>query len=268
MTYVYEPIVSSQIYGLHIPYDKGYDAHSQRNYPSAEKHNPSGYFRRADGATIALWVTEMTADFTLSGQTGQSRMQREFYPRSFNDVTLRIQGNVASTQEYNRLALFVREHQWRALNYINQGGTGVDQTITFGLYDNTPSIIKNGRRAIKGHHQPWQIQGYISTIAAGAVAHNVAPAFSIDYVVCDTASNGNMAIWSEILEAPSALSSFIGFVNRDITNQQIFGGFVPTPTVPKPASQSNRSVGKAVKQGVKNQNKNWVTTIVASDFGF
>ena len=247
-TVVYDPGKdSTQIYGFHIPYNQGYDAQSQRNFNNAEQVAPSGWFIRPNRTFVALWITDITADFSLSGQTGQSRMQRQFYPRSFNDVALHITGQTSNVYEYNRLALFVRGHQWEALDAINQGSSNVDQTVTFILNDNTPSHWRNPRGRVKGRHQNWQVQGYIKTIAAGAVAHNVAPQFEMDFIVVDTSSHGNTAIWQETLTSASTLNTFVDMVNLDAFYHKDFTGYVPLPQA-APPSKTQTTAAQGLQQ--------------------
>lgn len=228
---VYQPKHANVPYGLHIPYNKGYDARSRANAPKAEQNGASGQFRRPDGKTIALWITDITADFSLSGTQGQSRMLREFFPHSFNDVTLQITGNVASTQEYNRLALFVREHQWGALQEINGGGKAT-QTIDFHLYNTYAGGRTPGRgRTIKGPHRPWSVSGYISSIGAGAVRHEIAPEFSINFIVATSQLSGNTGIWSDSLASGSSLKTFLQIIGT--SKQAKTGrGFVQDPIAP------------------------------------
>lgn len=239
----YEPKRASVPYGLHIPYGQGYDAKSRANAPTAEQKGASGQFKRPDGQTIALWLTDITADFTLSGTQAQSRMLREFFPHSFNDITLQLTGNVASTQEYNRLALFVREHHWDALRAINSGGTAT-QTIDFHLY----STYAGGRtpysgRTVKGPHRPWAVSGYISSIAAGAVRHEIGPQFSIAFIVATSQLSGNTGIWSDTLASGSSLKTFLQLVGTS-KKVKASSGFVQDPIAPSaPPTSSTAATG-------------------------
>lgn len=243
MPFRYQPSINPTPYGLHVPYTQGYDARSRRNGPAADD-NPaqaSGYFLRPNGAMVDLWISEVAADFSLTGQVGQSRMTRTFFPRSFNTVTLTITGNVASTQEYNRLALFIREHHYNALQYINDGGTA-NQTIVFGLYDRTPKSWANNATNVKGNHLPWIVNGYVKTVDAGAVALEVAPAFSIEFVVTtSTFVAGNTGLWQDTTLTEAALPSFIDLINVATKSDRASGsGFVTNPVAAAtPAPQTD-----------------------------
>lgn len=191
---------------------QGYDNTSQATYPSAADFGASGYLLRSDGAFYHLWISDITCDFGVAGTTGQSRMVREWFPKSFNDVTLHITGNVASNSQYMQLAAYIREHQWLALANINTGHTA-DQRLEFGLYNsyggvggwpggNVPAtpVMRAGSYGgmqaanSKGAHLPWIIKGYVMSIATGAKAGEVAPPFEIDVVVTDSAGTG---IWND-----------------------------------------------------------------------
>lgn len=230
------------------PYPGGFDAWSRRNTPNADKKGASGYFSRTDGSQIAVWITEITADFSVSGESGQSRMLREFFPRSFNDVTLNIKGNVASTQEFNRLALFVRETQWLALN----PGSKADPTMTFVL--NGTSSTNKGfpytGRNVKGPHRPWQVTGYIQSMQAGAVAHQIAPEFNLGFIVATSVLSGNTGLWSDVAAPTPVLKNILEMLPSNVRNKRT-SGFVASP--------GQKSVGKAVSQA-----ENWAEAAAAA----
>lgn len=265
-SFLYAPSHAAIPYG-HLRYDVGWDANSRSNSRVAD-HSPdraSGFLVRPDGALINLWITDMQATFAVAGVAAQSRMLREWYPRSFADVTLQITGNVPNTQEYNRLAMFVREHQYLGLQYVSSGGTAT-QTVTFGLHDQTPSqwgspaargsdvVPTNGlppsgvSTNVKGNHLPWQVNGYIQSIDAGAVRHEVAPEFTINLIVAgSTFVAGQIGIWKETVDDPSALGSFLTLINAAAKQSNTFvtnpiTGVGPS-NPPLPQSQATAAAG-------------------------
>lgn len=244
----YQPKQAQVPYGLHIPYDKGYDARSRAKTPAAEALQPSGYLLHvASQFQVDLWITEISADFSLSGQTGQSRMLREFFPRSFNDVTLNIVGNVASTQEFNRLAAFVRQMQWQALQAIN-AGSSASQTLTFGLFDNTPDF--KAARTVKGSHRPWLVNGYVQKIAAGAVTQEVAPQFQLNFVVAESTFNANTGLWSDVAAPAQSLQTMLALVNTARKQGTVSGGFIRDPV-----ATLQQTTAAQQKQAVQSGNK-------------
>lgn len=46
----------------------------------------------------------------LSGSTAQSRLSRQFYPKTFSPSDITVKGRCDSQKDYQRLALFVRKH--------------------------------------------------------------------------------------------------------------------------------------------------------------
>lgn len=231
MPFLYQPGTASIPYGQ-TPFTAGWDANSRRNSKVADDRpaTASGYFLRPNGALINLWITDIQASFAVSGQAAQSRMLRQFYPRSFSSVTLSITGNVPNTQEYNRLALFVREHQYLALQGLN-GGSTIDQTIVFALNDQTPSSWPANPHNVKGAHVPWHLRGYVKSMAAGAVRHEVAPEFTVDFLVAaSTFQPGAKGLWGEQLASPASLSNFLRLVNVASKQDRVPGGlFVKDP---------------------------------------
>lgn len=266
----YRPTPNNKIYGLHVPYDQGYDARSHRNAPTAEQHDSSGYLRRPDGAQIDMWIEEISADFSLSGTSGQSRMKRDFYPHSFNDVKLMVKGRVASTQEYNRLALFVREHHWRALDSINGGGTA-DQTLQFVLHNtygnghtwrkprSQDSELGHALTNTKGPHRPWSVNGFVESINAGATRFEVAPQFEFAFVVTRSEFNASTGIWEEHQELTgSYLSTILQLANK--ANNAPTDGFIKDPLATEAAIQA--TTGKAVSDIA-----NWTTQAAKNILG-
>lgn len=256
-------------YGLHVPYNQGYDARSRAKAPTAEQGGSSGnLYSPTLGAKVEMWITDISADFSISGEIGQSRMLREFFPHSFNDVTLQITGNVASTQEYNRLAAFVRQAHWQGLANVNNGDAS-DQTLTFTLYNNTPTAWKlaphttdvaitgdpagalaQGLTTAKGAHRPWVVTGYIQEMQAGAERWEVAPQFTIDFIVTTSALTAHTGLWSDTAARGSVLKSFLQlFSDTKLYNN---GNYVTSPIAPPtpPQNQSVQKVIEAVGQGL------------------
>lgn len=247
---IYKPRPTGLITGLDVPYNQGYDTTVWgNNAPTADQGGSSGYFTAtwSEGRAkptqylINMWITDLTADFTLSGTTGQSRMQREFFPRSFNDVTLTITGNCANSQEYNRLALFVRESQWRALSALNSGSATVHPMVNFVLNSNAPIT----GRSVKGQHRPWSVSGYIQNMAAGAVALDIAPEFTIQFIVATSSMHGNTGLWQDSLAKVKPLANMLTLLGAQ-PGHTAGSGYVRDPITPAPSHKDRTaSVGKS-----------------------
>lgn len=277
MTSRYVPVNKPLLYGLNVSYNRGYDYWSNRNAPTpeqtdtdttAKKNTSSGYFKATlTDFQINVWVTEITAEFSLSGSVGQSRMLREFFPRSFNDITVRISGNVASSYEYNRLALFFREHQWNALNTIGQQ-QNADPTVTFHLDDNTPSGFANAQRGTKGAHKEWEITGYVKSMAAGATAHEVAPAFVIDFIVVASTFGGGLGLWEDDAIKLPAFKDFLLLVNIAEKAARATGaGFISNPVDGKVTALQTQGAINAVNH-VADQVYTWSHQAVGAKHGW
>lgn len=249
---LYQPVRTNQITGLNVPYNRGYDTTVWGgNAPTADQGGSSGYFSAtwADGTgkptqrQINLWITDLQADFSVSGDQAQSRMLREFFPRSFNDVTLTIIGNCANSQEFNRLALFVREAQWRALHALNTGAANVNPMVTFVLHSNFPYSTNR----TKGQHRPWNVSGYVQSMEAGAIAQNVAPEFAIQFIVAESSLHGNTGLWADSLDKIAPLTNMLNLLGAQ-AGHTAGKGYVRDPVTPI-ASKKNKTGAVAKAAG-------------------
>jgi len=204
------------------------------------------------GKTIKLWITDVSADFSLSGTTGQSRYRRQFYPKAFNQPSLSIVGRTANQAEYNRLAAFFRETHSAALTddkslYERQSGKSKKivsksstspQLVKFLIRRSGKNFI-NPKRNLKGSHQDMLLEGYVTSIAAGATKFNFAPEFQFNFIVAQSYDTAKIGIWSDELEIGSQLSSWMDqFKNKGFGQQK----FASSPSTKTKSTTSGRPV--------------------------
>lgn len=189
--------------------DTGY-AVSSPNASANDKTNWNVQLIKLNKKYLNLWVDSAGIDFSLSGNTGQSRYKREFYPHSFNEPTLVMRGRMPNQREYNKLAAFVRESHSEALN-VNRnyneksGGTKPYPTVTLIMKSNVQQ--KGQPRNQKGGHMGMKLEGYIKSIAAGNQKFDFAPEFEIQFIVA--ASDGTVGIYEDTLDAGSQTISWM-----------------------------------------------------------
>lgn len=66
-----------------------------------------------------IYIVSISQPQSLSGSTAQSANYRHFYPRSHLPGDIEVQGFCKSQDEYQQLALFIRQHQRALLNTPN-----------------------------------------------------------------------------------------------------------------------------------------------------
>lgn len=186
------------LYGLHIPYDVGYDAETQKHCAAGTGYNLDNWNGRLVdqlGSSVDLWITEFDTSFAMGGSTGQSRYHRQFFPRNFTEPIVTVTGRVANTYEYNRLSAFVRRSHYYSLRADE---FAADQKQTQGKVSGrhmdsgsaipTVTLILRGGGIpaaynAKGVHKPWVVDGYIKSMPAGAKHHDPAPEFKFEFII-------------------------------------------------------------------------------------
>ena len=192
-----------------------------------------------DNQELKLWIEDMVLNFSMSGTSGQSRYRRQFYPKAFNQPTMVVKGKMPNQYEYNRLAGFVRESHFDALNQTNRktfadGTQAQFDKKTLTLYiknagDNTPP-----KRNLKGGHLVMAFEGYIKNIQAGAKKFQFAPDFQFEFVIAGSKDTGAIGIYKDDIVQGSKIMSWM-----DVFKQNHFSGSATQPedpNKPKPAS--------------------------------
>lgn len=246
----------------------GYDATASAGFDGPTVGNASANLYVTTFPPFYLWVYEVQASFGLSGSTGQSQMLREFFPHNINDVTLTVTGQCANTTQYNKLAQFVRTQQWLALKNISNGtpSTALVALQLNSTYDGktAPSVPKTP--TYKGPHRPWLVTGYITSIAAGATAHEVAPEFTFGFEV--VTANDQSGIWSDETVQASQLKGLLNLLGVQLGMNAPANSTPPyvqdpvmVSTPAAPTKPSNKGLGHA------KQNSNWATAAAGAQFG-
>jgi hypothetical protein len=152
-------------------YDKGYDvsATGQRDAPGARGRL---YFPWPGPNFIKLWVTGVTIDFGLAGNTAQSRSTRSFFPHNSIPPTITVACIAPNQYQYGKTLEFVREQQQGA---ITSGDFGYLHIFGGG--------ISNAGFTHKGVHDPIAAEGYVQTARRRHVAHEYAPEFTLAFIV-------------------------------------------------------------------------------------
>jgi hypothetical protein len=236
----YATIQIPGIYGNHVPYDRGDSVKTPDIQPGTDKHADSWNARIVGptGDYLALWVHEIEVSFELGGNVAQSRRMRQFFPHSFSQVTMTVRGVTPNNYEYNRLASFVRMSQYWALygddfarvqralgdNVSNRhypDGTSIP-TSQFILRGNHNTQVTPGR-TIKGANAPWNVEGYIKSIQAGASRFEYAKEYEFNFTVAYTLANGAVGIFEDSAARGQKILSWM-----DVFKKTQFQGVGPT----------------------------------------
>jgi|GEM_PF-3074247 len=245
--------------------ESGYRVKSP-NKSAEQGDNWNAILSAAFGTDLKLWVYDVNMDFSISGSTGQSRYRREFYPKSFNQPTMTVKGQMANQFEYNRLAAFVRETHLEALTsnsslYITkqrQGRPKVSNTASSSL-QTVKLLIRRSpkqmggvgkiRRNLKGAHRDIVLEGYIKNITAGAMKFNFAPEFQFDFIVAASYLTGSVGIYDEDLVVGSQLMNWNDQLKKNNYGQQKFVS--NQSSTAEPAAPANE-IGPPTDKTVKN----------------
>ncbi len=222
---------SGNIYPLQNPLDQGYGVTAFPKSPS--KLGANARFVNIRGEAIEFWIEEMTANFGMTGTTGQSHKLRQFFPHNIVQPSITVTGIAPNSYQYNRLAAFIRVAQHDGLLGQELRTLGIplrnviDSTGQTVLIPTVQLIIRNGSGAangkgggnfpydgvrknlkgVKGTHQAWKLEGYIKTMQAGASGPKggdsyYAPAFQFEFLISESqgpsGGNSNIGIWNDV----------------------------------------------------------------------
>lgn len=162
-----------------ISIDQGWDGWVRRPNiaPDAAGEPTNGanaILTRKNSQMIGLWVNEITADFQMSGIMAQSKDRRTFFPHNFVAPVFQVSGQTTNSYEYNRLALFVRHSQ---LNLAND----IDDPLR--LIVPYPEKETSFNRPQRGSHTDIDLEGYATTINAGAERWMNAPNWTFAFTI-------------------------------------------------------------------------------------
>jgi hypothetical protein len=184
-------------------YRKGYDVTTtdmQANQSGANAILSDGF----DHSQIKLTVAMVETDLALAGSDGQSALQKDFYPRNFQQTSFTLTCQTRSQGEAGRLAEFIHKAQRHS---ISQGSLMKLIIPSGGLKKTRASINRDGMR---GRRKGMLIDGYVKSIPRGHRRHDPAPVVVFDFVVANMHSGiftdqpykvYKLATWSEIVDA-------------------------------------------------------------------
>ena len=204
---------------LNNPLDSGYFV-DKPNRSAQNSQTWNGVLITTDQQEFKLWIEDLVLNFSMSGSFGQSRYRKQFYPKAFNQPTMIVQGKMPNQYEYNKLAAFIRESHFDALNQSNRktaAGGSVPKfdkkTVTLRIKDagdkNPP------KRNLKGGHLALAFEGYIKNIEAGARKFQFAPDFQFEFVVAGSKDTGSVGIYRDDVVQGSRIMSWMDVFKKD-----------------------------------------------------
>jgi hypothetical protein len=155
----------NQGYGVTVP--------NSRNLP--ENNRANAYLTNHHGDYVALWVTDITADFEMAGEAAQSRRKKSFYAHNFQMVTFMLRGQHGSIFQSNRLAEFVRATHLSSL-------ATKSQTVQLDIVGQGSPFGRNNRHT-KGDMRPITLHGHIEKAFFGSQQYVYAPYFQLPFSV-------------------------------------------------------------------------------------
>ena len=242
----YTPRPDPNIIGPHNPSDRGYDAVHRQKLTEEAKTGYNASLTNQKGEVIKLWVTDVEAQFGLTGQVAQSRRIQQFFPRHMSQPIVMIKGVTASNKGYQDLSSFIRTAQVYSIsersffdkqdyNKIVVGqSTYYDPTVRLAIYAGGTNTQRNH----KGAHAAWILNGFIKNMKAGAERHVYATEYSFEFISLygdggrvwkdDIARFNQIASWADIFKqrgAEAAGQAVVESVKERVPDIDIGFGF-------------------------------------------
>ena len=194
-----------------------------------------------DNQELKLWIEDLVLNFSMSGTSGQSRYRRQFYPKAFNQPSMMVKGKMPNQFEYNKLAAFIRESHFDALNQTNRrtaedGSQAVFDKKTVTLHIKNAGEGSRPKRNIKGGHIVLAFEGYVKNIEAGARKFQFAPDFQFEFVVAGSKDTGNIGIYSDDIIQGSKIMSWMDLFKKDHFSNSAEQPTDPNAPAPTPGS--------------------------------
>lgn len=201
-----------------------------------------GYINAQRGEKFDLWVTEANTGYGMKGVNATSRYFKKFYPQSYEQKNIVVNGVCVDEAEYNHLASFIREQQ-------------VDVTTDHNnlLYLEIPPA---GVKAV----------GVISSFVGGVTTENtgvmVAPTFTFEFFIIknlnDQFDNNllNNYGFSKTLKVNQQNKLILNTGDYSVSRMFSIEGNNQTITQTVPSTKPKPSKNKGAKGGVKNGAKN------------
>lgn len=143
------------------------------------------YLETPDGEQHFCFIHEVDADFQISGSYAQSARKRDWYPRSFSQVSVSFTGQASSQAEYHNLTEFIRRAQRHSLDWKNATTRQASTTkLGMPLPRNAPARFnrRTGKRESMGYSSHL-LFGHIGRIERISERYVVAPEYRFDFLV-------------------------------------------------------------------------------------
>ena len=160
----------------------------------------------ADNTHVKLTVIAVETDLRLAGTEGQAQLQKDFYPRNFQQPSFTITCQARSQKEIGRVAEFVHKAQ---RNAVSQGSL-MGLTIPSGGLNHTRAAANGSRDGMRGTRKGLSMAGYVKSMPREHRRHEPAPKFTFDFVVARMNAGPfqdqpykvyRLASWSDIVDS-------------------------------------------------------------------
>lgn len=190
----------------------------------------------ADNTHVKLTVISIETDLGLAGSEGQSQMQKDFYPRNFQQPSFAIICQARSQHEVGRVAEFVHKAQRHA---VSQGSL-MGLVIPGGGLKNTRASADTRRDGMRGKRRGMSLTGYVKSMPRGHKRHDPAPTFVFDFVV----ARSHVGVFTDQPYKVYKMASW-----SDIVGSVLEGNFVKPPKTidQEGAEEAIREVVEAVE---------------------
>jgi hypothetical protein len=186
-----------------VPFGQGYDAKTT-DMQAHEGGANAWLSDTADNTHVKLTVIAVETDLSLAGSQGQSQMQRDFYPRNFQQPSYTITCQARSQQEVGRVAEFVHKAQRHA---VSQGSL-MGLVIPGGGMKRTAASADTKRDGMRGKRNGMSLSGFVKNAPRAHRRHDPAPTFALEFTVARSHAGifqdqpykvYKMASWSDIV---------------------------------------------------------------------
>jgi hypothetical protein len=187
-----------------VAFGKGYDA-ATTNDQATETGSNAYLIDQADNTHVKLTIVAFETSLSLAGSEGQAQMQKDFYPRNFQQTTWTITVQGRSQKDVGRVSEFVHKAQ---RNSVSKGSL-MNLMIPSGGLRHTRAPANNTRDGMKGVRRSINMSGYVKTMPRAHRRHDPAPQYAFEFTVARMHSGifedqpykvYKLARWSEIVD--------------------------------------------------------------------
>ena len=185
-------------------YGKGYDVRTT-DMQANEVGVNAWLSDSADNTHVKLTIISVETDLKLAGSEGQSQLQKDFYPKNFQQPSFTITCQTRSQQEVGRIAEFVHKAQRNAVSR----GSLMGLIIPGGGLNHTRAPADNSRDGMRGVRRGINMTGFVQDMPRVHKRFDPAPKIAFDFVVSRMHSGVfqdqpyqvyKLATWSDIVD--------------------------------------------------------------------